>query len=341
MSFLNSILSSIEGGEKAPSAPSIAAPPRTNSPRTITNGTASNGIAGGAAPPPKRKAEGDTGLVSNKAPRKEVPSATARSASITAPKPAVNPPPPLTGYQGTARPIISVTTASKPTQSTSKPLNGPLSASAASAAAPKKGSFAEILARAQAAQKSAPAIGNIKHKPTEKMTRKERLLKEAEERRTKKLEARGARLGKARRSVSPEKGKATLGVTQKPKREPVDLGYKGTARPAASTTAYKGTMRPSGTASRGSASRSPAPPKPKEKIRMAGYASYSEHEDSDDEMHSDDWDDLSDMEAGAFDLEEEEMRSLRQARKDDIEEQKLENELKRKKLERKGLSSKR
>lgn len=289
----------------------------------------------------KRKAEGDTVCPPNKVPRRDVPSATSRSAANAATKPNVTPSMGGTGFQGTARPNSTGPQAAKPPPVTTKtPANGPLSGAPATGPPPKKGSFAEIMARAKVAQQSAPALGSIKHKPIEKLSRKERLAKEQEEAKKKKPDTKDARPGLARRSRSPEKGKAAPGVTQKPKRAPVDLGYKGTMRPSVNTSTYKGTMRPSGDPSRGSASRSPAPAasKPKEKVRMAGYASYSEH--SDDEG-SDGWDDDSDMEAGAFDLEEEEDFSLRQARRDDADELKMENELKRKKLERKSMASRR
>ena len=151
-------------------------------------------------------------------------------------------------------------------------------------------------------------------------------------------EAKDVKPSQGRRSRSPEKVKGATGVTQKPKRAPTDLGYKGTMRPSANTSTYTGTMRPSGSTSRSSSQ--PAS-KPKDKVRYAGYASYSEN--SDDDMHSDDWDDdLSDMEAGISDVEEEEMSSLRAAKKEDEEALRQENELKRKKLEKtKQLASRR
>ncbi len=193
------------------------------------------------------------------------------------------------------------------------------------------------MARAKAAQESTqPAVG-IKHKPVEKLSRKDRLLKAQDEVKRKRPEGKVARPGQARRSKSPEKLKGASDVAQKPKRVPTDLGYKGTMRTSANTSAYTGTMRPSGSASR-TAPRSPA--KPKEKVRMAGYASYSEH--SDDDMHSDDWDDeMSDMEAGMSDVEEEEMFSLRAAKREDDQAIREENELRRKKAEKKTLASRR
>lgn len=179
-------------------------------------------------------------------------------------------------------------------------------------------------------QPQASNFGTIKHKATEKLTKEQRIAREREELK-KRREAKDPRrsAGNHSRSQSPAKGKSS--AAQKEKRPAVDTGYKGTMRPSAPTptqSSYKGTMRPSG-----SSKPSAKDTSKKEKIRMAGYASYSENED--DDMWEDSFDDLSDMEAGAFDLEEEEQFSLRHAKKEDLDALNEEAAHKRAKLERK------
>ena len=202
------------------------------------------------------------------------------------------------------------------------------------------------MARAKAAQaeKTAPNVGVIKHQnvPKEKLSKMER-RRRLDEARLKEREARRAGDG------GKNKGSSTFGrVSTDPKshgkiQKPAtalkdrESGYKGTARPAPSsavpTSSYKGTS--------GLASRRP-PPTGNERRRPRQADRYldtdEEDIDDDDEMDEDEGghsDASSDMEAGVFDVDMEEQRALRAAKKEDEEELRLENRLKSDKEKRK------
>lgn len=256
-------------------------------------------------------------------------------------------------YRGTAnvRPTTSSTiapaSAAKPMPNQAPaPTN---KAPSVPAAAPKKGSYAEILARAKAAQEAKTAIGSIKHKPVEKLAKKERPAQLAAAKgaqpagaKSKQPLAKDNKVSGPGRSRSPEKPKAKGAEPVKEKRKPLDLGYTGTMRPKPAEPAYKGTMGLSAAArrsgydsdrsrpvdrSRSTSSTAKAAPKGR-----YTYASYSDEEEEDDDGASDV---SSDMEAAAWDLEEEEQMSLRVAKKEDEEALAEENRLKREKAEKK------
>jgi hypothetical protein len=127
-----------------------------------------------------------------------------------------------------------------------------------------------------------------------------------------------------KRSTSPAK-KPNEAKTIKPPRPPL----------AAPASAYKGTMGqpaqkpPLGTSSRG-----------KEGRRSSKYDEYlgTDEEDDVDDDEVEDEGDVSDasseMEAGAFDIDEEERLALKKAKEDDARELALENKLKQEKEER-------
>jgi len=203
-------------------------------------------------------------------------------------------------------------------------------ASVATGIGPKPGSYAYILAQAKAAQQTQPKIGTIQHKPVEKLTRRERLAKEAEASGKKK----GPVTGTLSRSRSPDLRNAKGGAKQEPQKEkkkPLELGYKGTMRPAAPEPTYKGTMnmkKPARDERSTSAPTHKRPDPSRDKYR--GY--FTDEEEEDDGYY--DESDISDMEAGLSDVEAEEQAALRQAKKDDENELKFENELKRQKSEK-------
>jgi len=157
------------------------------------------------------------------------------------------------------------------------------------------------------------------------------LAKEAEASGKKK----GPATGTLSRSRSPDPRSTKGGVKQEPQKEkkkkPLELGYKGTMRPAAPEPAYKGTMntkRPARDERSTSAPTHKRPDPSRDKYR--GY--FTDEEEEDDGYY--DESDLSDMEAGLSDVEAEEQAALRQAKKDDENELRLENELKRQKSEK-------
>ncbi len=193
--------------------------------------------------------------------------------------------------------------------------------------APPPGSFAALMAEAKAAQeqKAKSEVGLIKHQATTKVrqSKSERRKQEENERAMK------AKLGKQPQYNSKVDKKARLD----PKKR-AESTYKGTAKPATPMSSYKGTAglpsqhRPSSADLRHKGGKSSS--------RYDEYLGTDEEDEGDEDMVDDGYesDASSDMEAGAFDVEEEESRALREARADDAREMALENKLKREKEER-------
>ena len=199
--------------------------------------------------------------------------------------------------------------------------------------APPKGSYADIIARARLAQeqKGQSQVGMIMHQAASKekasrLATKRRQDEEKAKQGKDKAAKTGIDNGRTRgRSTSPVK-KSNEPRTIKPPRPPL----------AAPASTYKGTMGqparrpPSSAKSRGKGGR-----------RSSKYDEYlgtdEEDEVSDDEVEDEaeyGSDASSDMEAGAFDIDEEERVALKQAKEDDAKEFALENKLKREKEER-------
>lgn len=229
-------------------------------------------------------------------------------------------------YRGTSRPSPTSVSPNTPNADTSK-------------AAPKKGSYAEIMARASANNK--PVVGVIKHKPKEAISAKKEILM-----RKKGLLPKGKGDPKdiRERALSREKdklpspaipkGSATTG------KKPPQPNYKGTAA-SKPQPAYKGTMKPRSSiadtarrkTSRDDRSRSTSTNPHR---RGKDYESEAEDEDNDiDEQEEEYSDDSDDMEAGFSDVEEEETAAMRAARKEDEEQLRIENQLKKEKEDRK------
>lgn len=238
------------------------------------------------------------------------------------------PPPKLqVPYRGTAGPVKP-----SPTSTSSKPVPNATSAPTTPSTAPKSGYLA-TLERAKAAQEAAKQLGQIKHKPAEKLTKKDRLKLQAEAaaaRKGKPVVSRGAaRTNSRSKSAEPIPSK---GTTVKKERKPVEVGYKGTMRPTSVAPAYSGTMRPPGSAVPRTAR--PGPSKGGDRYR---YASYSDEEDEmeNDEEEGYESEGSSAMEAGMDEVDFEEEEALRIARREDAEALRQEAELKRAKLEKK------
>ncbi|KAH1548761.1 hypothetical protein KXX57_001444 [Aspergillus fumigatus] len=324
MSFLDSVLSSIETGRPAPIAP--PPPVRTPAPPVSssnvgsraykpTNGLGSNATGqGNVAAGVKRKAE-------DQLRRPQKPESEA-SAKPSAGKP-VN-----ASITSKSRPVAAsssaksthgntATAAQKPPQISSKP--------------PPKGSYADLMMKAKELQTKAPAqVGMFKHQPVakEKLSKAERKrraleaqIKEKESRLSKKP---GTVSGRATGTKSGD-GKLAR------KREHEELTYKGTARPSQTPTQleYRGTA---GLPSRRSSQE------PKAQSRASKHARMNEYLATDEEDEGDDYDEYysasSDMEAGYDDVEEEEAAALAAAKKEDEEELRAELAAKQEKLER-------
>ena len=194
---------------------------------------------------------------------------------------------------------------------------------------PKKGSYAEIMARAKATQSKPPAIGVISHKPKEQaaLTYKKALKMKQRALKDKKLGIKAEKRPSSSGSMSssPAPGNAEA-------KKAIQPGYKGTAKPKVEPT-YKGTMKP------GSSAEPKAKPRNRagdtSKVRYDEYAATDE--DDLDDVEEDDYgsDESDDMEAGFSDVEQEESAASKAARKEDEEEAKLEAKLKSEKEERK------
>ncbi|KAH8910614.1 hypothetical protein BR93DRAFT_934233 [Coniochaeta sp. PMI_546] len=238
---------------------------------------------------------------------------------------------------------------------------------------PKKRSFAEIMARAKAAQAAMGSkLGTIQHKTIEKgMTKRERAeVKAMEARQAAKL----ARHGGAKPGASGLSSRRNNGFNSAVK-SPNNTTTNGSGRKGApavqekkvkkaalATTGYTGTARPrpgaSSSKSNGMPSKSGADAR--ERSRYGGaLSSRRRYEDEDDDLddfieYDDDEeepgyglgatrrggydsleDDESDMEAGLTDVEEEERRAAMIARREDMEQEALEKRLKREKEEKK------
>jgi len=199
--------------------------------------------------------------------------------------------------------------------------------------APKKGSFAEIMARAKAAQEAPPVVGIIKHQPKDKkaLSNKKELM----------LQKKG-RIGKSQApnghsrnssgdlsSGSASKLSGRPGVASA-KKVP-EPAYRGTAQAIAKPKpqiAYKGTMG-GATSSSQSSQKKPLPRAENGRPTASRYRydSYSEEKGSGTEGEEDY--DSDDMEAGFDDVEEEETKATKQAKKDDAREAMIEAELKK------------
>lgn len=264
-----------------------------------------------------------------------------------------------------------------------KPLRPPPSTANGSSAAkapPKKGSFAEILARGQRAQAVMGNVGKIQHKKVEKNTS----LKREEDRAgmsgggrkvpVKKTSAgytgsakpsqrngtnghgpqnggrhgsgsgfaSGNRLGSS--AVRPGSGKSTG------KQGAEDEQQKKIKKAAQATTGYSGTARPKpgnpvrhDSSSRGGALLNRPAPRPSRSSHyendydedMDDFIEYDDDEDVGGPRYGYDSDGSSDMEAGMDDIDNEEQRADRLARQEDIQQERLERNLKMAKEERK------
>ncbi|TVY29817.1 hypothetical protein LHYA1_G001988 [Lachnellula hyalina] len=245
----------------------------------------------------------------------------------------------------TSRPINP---SNKPSTSTSSFKNGqptpppndgaPLTSTPAKP--PKKGSFAEIMARGKAVQATRGQVGQIRHKRIEKLPSK----REREE-----MKGGGVRVGK---NMGPGNGgtKFKNGVAQNGKSGASGNGSgirgigkgqepeKKIKKAAMATTGYSGTARPKPGSSSTSHSRPTARPPPSSSKQRYTYASEEEDEEGEDvEMDQGGYasDVSSDMEAAAFEVDEEEEFAARMARKEDAEALAEENRMKREKAEKK------
>jgi len=204
-------------------------------------------------------------------------------------------------------------------------------------APPKKGSFAEIMARGKVAHSTMGQIGKIQHKKIEKAPSK----REREEMRNQKSShlqknlAPGSKFQKIGRS-SPAVGVKKMGKPAEP------LPEKKIKKAAIATTGYAGTARPKPGGAKTSASSSSRGRDDRRSNSAPRYAYVSDEEEEAEEDDEEDYasDASSDMEAAAFEVDEEEELAARIARREDAEALAEENRLKREKeAKRKKLAA--
>ncbi|RYP05638.1 hypothetical protein DL765_009787 [Monosporascus sp. GIB2] len=320
-------------------------PHQTSSP--FTNGRSSK--------PTATNGQHTSGSVVNgrPAPSSASSSAQRKPASDVASRPKLNPPSLSASKMPPAKPSPTTPTASDPGK------------------APKKGSFAEIMARGAKAQQVMGKVGVIQHKAIEKpVGKKDREPAKAGV----KTPTGKPYLGNARPGVMPSRdGTRPAGQganaqrngvgkdgKQRPGTSGGDVQEKKVKKSATATTGYTGTARPKpgASSSKSSSARNgkPQPPLraggllgPPKSSRRSREDDYDEDLDDfieyDDEDEPDprgrgygygyDSDGSSDMEAGLSDIDEEEARATREAIQEDKREQELEEKLRRQKEERK------
>lgn len=210
-------------------------------------------------------------------------------------------------------------------------------------APPKKGSFAEIMARGKANHSTMGQIGKIQHKKIEKAPSK-REREEMKNQKSSNLQknlAPGSKFQKMGRPLPVKTLSADSG-----KKKPVEPEKK-IKKAATATTGYAGTARPKPGGAKGtsrlSASASNRGRDDRRSSSAPRYAYVSEEEEGEDEEEDEpDYasDASSDMEAAAFEVDEEEELATRIARREDAEALAEENRLKREKeAKRKKLAA--
>jgi protein SPT2 len=229
---------------------------------------------------------------------------------------------------------------------------------------PKKGSFLEILARAEKAQASISNMGKIQHKPLDKGPNKRERQEIKAQHTREAVRANGRpdvpRSVKSRHSPSRDaamasKPKSVVSNHTKGPSSSDSAESKKVKKAALATTGYQGTARgvPKPTKSQegrtsGSNSRSypfgaPRRRRDEEDEEMDDFIEYDDDEDGfagDGYSRSHMDEDESDMEAGLSDIDEEERRADAYARQEDAKEIALEAQLKRDKEARKRAFAK-
>ncbi|KAL8712396.1 MAG: hypothetical protein Q9220_003244 [cf. Caloplaca sp. 1 TL-2023] len=225
-------------------------------------------------------------------------------------------------HRGTDRPSPVSTSPDTPTTDTPK-------------AAPKKGSYAEVMARAAANRNS--SVGIIKHKPKEAISAKKEIMMSKKgfvpkiRPGSKDTQHSTAKLDRNSPLPSPAKPKSPALSGKKPP----TASYKGTAAPKPQP-AYKGTMKPGRSVADTARKKDPTIYRSRSNSlnpsrRGRDLESEGEEEEEEENSYTDDSDD---MEAGFSDVEKEETVAMKEAKKEDEEQLRIENQWKKVKDER-------
>lgn len=237
-----------------------------------------------------------------------------------------------------------------------RPSTGPAKPSPAANAAPgparppKKGSFAEIMARGQRAQATMGQVGKIQHKRLEKPVKKEKddmpkpetratprkpgsqpTARDPKDRKDPKAPAEP----KAKRNTTPDEPK------KKVRKPPPSTGYAGTARPRPGAPASRTSKPAAGGVVLNPQLRRPSRAREDDEDSMDGFII----DDDDDEVppggprfRYDDGYESSDMEAGMDEIDDEEAMAAAIARQDDRREEEMERRRKEEKARRKRMT---
>jgi len=206
------------------------------------------------------------------------------------------------------------------------------------AKAPKKGSFAEIMARGKAAQSTLGQIGKIQHKKIEKAPSR----REREEMQSQKVANIQKNLGPNGKFKSAMPTSSTIKSSEKAtfRGKPVPVPEKKVKKAATATLGYAGTARPRPDGARPVSKPSTfarGTDRYRRQQREDRYLSEDEEEDDleDDDQEGYGSDASSDMEAAGWEVDDEEEQAARIAKREDAEALAEENRLKREKLEKK------
>lgn len=344
LQFLSSVLSSIETGKPAAIPPPAPVTPRSpaagsSSTATKTDSRKATPVSRDGSQNPsiapvgtKRKAEeqlqrSDKANGQPQSKNASIKTASSHTSATVKPRPTTG-----TGPGGTTKP------GEKPSTSAAMATSRTTTPAATTSKPPPKGSFADLMMKAKAAQEKAPVkVGLFKHQavPKEKLSKSERKKRAMEAMAKEKERKAGKKPGMASAPSANIKAGVRPGEeTAARRRGPDEIEYKGTARPTQTT--YKGTAglppRRPATDSRGRTSSRYGKP-----VRRDEYLGTDEEDEGD---YADDYgdyysDESSDMEAGLSDVEEEEAAALRAAKKEDEEDIRAEMAAKREKMERK------
>ena len=324
--FLNSVLSAINDGTAQVVAPTV----RTHVNATQTTVTKPNDEAlrqkcqplakNGSLVLGKRKAETEFLSSPDKVQKRDAIPVKSSGGSGTGDKAAINTKPVLRVVPDSS---VAIKSTVKPTPATS--------VSVEAKAPPKKGSFAEIMARGKP---TIPPVGIITHKPKEKLSSKKELELLKRERALKvKSSSKLSKSAPGSKSSSPAPSKPKHALPPQGKSMKT-TSYQGTAKGKLQTS-YKGTMKPVSpppTSAHKRAYDSDAPRVIKPASVTRRNERYSEEESEVDEGVSyPSEDDYSDMEAGFEDVEEEDEKAAKLAKKEDDFEKMMLDELKRQK----------
>lgn len=318
------MLSSIGGKDGPRTTPALQTPQPQREQKRPNTDMAREPTSKSITPSNKRRAEDALSTASSKAPRISSTGSPRTAVSVRAPSQhspshikqskdlqAQSAPP----HRGNNRPVPAPVTQSHTTEEAPKQA--------------KKGSYKEIMARAQATQAKGSAVGVISHKPKDKkaVSYKKELKFNKQAIKDKKL---GIKDG-SRPSSSDGKVVASPSVSASGKKAPQPT-YQGMAKPQPKPEpSYKGTMI---TAKAGNKKVAQPP-----KRRANEYAATDDELDEEDD-EGDGYEDgygseeSDDMEAGFSDVQQEESSAAKAARKEDEEEARLEAKLKNEKEER-------